>query len=102
MFDANSEENDLVRFDWKSIRGTWLEQQACDAMNYLQIVVTTCSFGSLKAIFYLKSVDISYQILIIMTETLYIRIEWVFYTKSPNSYILFNPVRKKESDLKAL
>ena len=58
LFDANSEKTDLVRFDWKSIRGTWLEQQACNAKNYLQMVVNTGSFRSLKAIFFLKSVDI--------------------------------------------
>ena len=54
LFDANSEETDLVRFDWKSIRGTWLEQKAHDAMNYLQMLVTTGSFRSLKAIFFLN------------------------------------------------
>ena len=51
LFEANSEETELVRFDWKSIRGTWLENQARDAKNYLQMVVKTGSFRNLKVIY---------------------------------------------------
>ena len=39
---------DLTRFDWKSYRGTWLENQALDAKNQLRMIVKTGAFKNSK------------------------------------------------------